>query len=398
MKRMTVWLLLAALVLAGCGAAETPPAEEPPAAETEEAGSDPALGEAAQAAYAEIAGHTWFTATVEEPDGARTVLNITEENAWNVEGPAHLLASRYAWYPAEAADWTAQLAAEERGYLLSLVSPDGSTAIRCCSGGDVVYWRQDGEERYARTEALPEDPDAGAGKLYQYLDMIAEDTYTARLFRGLVDGDVTDLEEVAAQLAEQTAEGVRDLPGWVTWKPADFQADGIRVFDVYRGEGENFCCSMDFRLLPEGAPGAWATGSGSSEPDGDGYYGWSREVMVRKNEAGYWYCADWGTGGCTVDLPFGPWEKASLEELTDALFLTEGFTHDWLLPQDITARSAEELAALPELLAGRTEAELRDFGAAMAAFYREYADYTAGWIAQEDLRTAMGPYAAYLDA
>lgn len=414
MKCTIYWILLAALVLAGCQAAEPPPAEDPPAVETEEVVPDLALGEAAQAAYAEIARDKMFAVTVEEPDGTLTSLDITPENAWNVEGPAHLLAISYEWFPAEAGDWEDLVAADGRGYLLSLVSMDGGTALRCCSGGDVVSWTRDGADTYARVVNPLEGQDAFAGKLYSYLGGIAEDAYSADMFGGTVDGAVTDLEQVAAQLAEQAAESVRALPGWTSWKPTDFRTDGVHVFDVYRGEPENFCCGMGFRVLVEGDnPGEmprsyWETGSGLGEPDGDGCYGWGREVLVRKNDAGDWYCADWGTGGYSVLLPFSRMEDASLEELTGAFFLTEGNTHAWLLPNYILSQPAEELAKLPALLEGRTEQELLDFGAALMGCYQSYdraydgdrlgAFYPEEWVSQEDLRTALGPYSVYLDA
>lgn len=398
MKRVWPLLLLAALVLAGCKAAE----EGPPSASETQA-PHPALGEAAQSAYAEIAQDKTFTVTVEETDGTLTALDITPENAWNVEGPAHLLAISYDWFPAEAGDWDALVAAGSRGYLLSLVSADGGTALRCCSGGDVVELTAGGETLYARAVNPKEGQEPYEGKLYHYLDMIAEDAYSADMFGGTVDGAVTDLEQVAAQLAEQAAETVRGLPGWMTWKPADFQVSGVSVFDAYRGEPENFCCGMGFRLLVEDPNSEqasyWQAGSGLGGPDGDGYYNWGQEVLVMKNSGGSWYCADRGTGGYSVLLPFGwAWtEGVPLEDLVDAFFLTEGFTHDWLLAKYIVAQPSEALAELPELLAGRTEAELQNFGATLAALYRDHSG-EEDWASWEDLRTALGPYAVYLDA
>lgn len=415
MKCTIYWILLAALVLAGCQAAEPPPAEDPPAVETEEVVPDPALGEAAQAAYEEIARDKMFAVTVEEPDGTLTSLDITPENAWNVEGPAHLLAISYEWFPAEAGDWEDLVAADGRGYLLSLVSMDSGTALRCCSGGDVVSWTRDGADTYARVVNPLEGQDAFAGKLYSYLGGIAEDAYSADMFGGTVDGAVTDLEQVAAQLAEQAAESVRALPGWASWKPTDFRTDGVHVFDVYRGEGENFCCGMGFRLLveggdPNGMPQAhWEVGSGLGEPDGAGYYYWGREVLVRKNEARDWYCADWGTGGYSVILPKRAEGAEELAAMVEDFYLTEGFTHESLLPYEILSQPTEELAKLPALLAGRTEQELEDLGAALMGCYRQCdesyeedgklgAFYPEEWVSQEDLRTALGPYAVYLDA
>lgn len=401
MKRVWPLLLLAALVLAGCKAAEPSAAEAPPST-IETQAPDPALGEAAQAAYAEIARDKTFTVTVEETDGTLTALDITPENAWNVEGPAHLLAIRYDWFPAETEDWEGQLAAEDRGNLLTLVSTNGRISLRCCSGGDVVELTADGETRCARAVNPKEGQEPYEGKVYDSMIGIAEDAMSALAWSGTVDGGL-DMDAAAARLAEQVAEEYRNVPDWVEWKPADFRVGGVSVFDAYRGEPENFCCGMGFRLLvedPDSArAGYWQAGSGLGEPDGDGYYGWGSEVTVRKNGAGDWYCSDRGTGGASVLLPFGwAWtEGVPLKDLVDAFFLTEGYTHDWLLAKYIAAQPPEALAELPELLAGRTEAELQNFGATLAALYRDHPG-EEDWVSQADLRTALGPYAVYLDA
>ena len=80
------------------------------------------------------------------------------------------------------------------------------------------------------------------------------------------------------------AENYRNAPDWVVWKPLDVQSSGTDVFDIY----------------------------------------WGCETLVKKNEAGDWYIAGRVTSGYTVELPFDRLENASLEELTDAFFLTEG--------------------------------------------------------------------------
>lgn len=393
MRRGLWGLLLAVLLLAGCATAE------PDGTEAESVDAEALAAEAA-AVYNAISETKNFTVTVAEPDGALTALHITPDNAWNVENRAWGLEYDFAWQAATERDWTGQLESEERGNLLTLVSANGRTAFYCCSGGDVVFWRQEDEETYAQA-VNPLEGQPFEGKVYDNMAVIAEDAMSALVWSGTVDGSLAP-DAAAAELAEQVAEEYRNVPAWVTWKPAGFQADGAHVFDVYRGEPENFCCGMGFQVQLEDPMSEqasyWQAGSGLGEPDGKDYYGWGREVLVRKNEAGDWYCADRGTGGYSVILPFGWVEGASLEELTDAFFLTEGFTHEWLLAKYIAAQPAEELAKLRELLAGRTEEELRDFGATMDALYRDYPDYTDGWAAWEDLRAALGPYAVYLDA
>lgn len=392
MKRCEGWIVLLAVLLTGCGAADAPVTD---AEET----AKPLAAEAA-AVYDAISEYKNFTVTVEEQDGALTVLHITPDNAWNVENRAWGLENSFTWSAAEEREWMDQLAAEDRGNLLTLVSANGQASLRCCSGGDVVELAADGETRYARAVNPREGQEPYAGKVYDDMAVIAGDAMSALVWSGAVDGGL-DMAAAAARLAEQVAEEYRNVPDWVEWKPTDFQVSGVSVFDAYRGKPENFCCGMGFRLLVEdpnsAQAGYWQAGSGLGEPDGDGYYDWGREVTVQKNGAGDWYCSDRGTGGASVFLPFGRAEDASLEELADAFFLTEGFTHDWLLAKYIVAQPLEALARLPELLAGRTEAELQNFGATLAALYREH-PVEEDWASQADLRAALGPYAVYLDA
>jgi hypothetical protein len=141
---------------------------------------DPDLGQAAQTVYGEIALGKEFCVTVETPEGDVTELDITEENAWNTEAPAHLLAESYTWYPASAADWEA-LPALERGYALTLSSRDGGTVLRCCSGGDLVSWTADGKEHYALAESSGET-------VWDWLVMIPEDAYSTLVWSGTADG------------------------------------------------------------------------------------------------------------------------------------------------------------------------------------------------------------------
>ena len=145
------------------------------------------------------------------------------------------------------------------------------------------------------------------------------------------------------------------MPDWVSWKPLDFQANGASVFDAYYGEPENFCAGLGFRLLVDDPYGemanSWQAGAGLGEPDADGYYGYGGETGIQKNEDGDWTCGGLATGGSAVALPLsGSGEEAPLSELVDAFFLTEGVSHDWLLPNYILGRPAEDMAALPALL------------------------------------------------
>lgn len=392
MKHCRGWIVLLAVLLTGCGVTDAPvtDAEEP-------VGS---LAAEAAAVYGAISENKNFTVTVEEQGGALAVLHITPDNAWNVENRAWGLENSFTWSAAEERDWDGQLAAEDRGNLLTLVSAGGQASLRCCSGGDVVELTAGGETLYARA-VNPKEGEPFEGKVYDDMIVIAKDAMSALVWSGAVDGGL-DMDAAAARLAEQVAEEYRNVPDWVEWKPTDFQVSGVSVFDAYRGGPENFCCGMGFRLLVEDPDSEqasyWQAGSGLGEADADGYYYWGSEVTVQKNGAGDWYCSDRGTGGASVLLPFNwAWtEEGPLKDLVDAFFLTEGFTHDWLLAKYIVAQPPEALAELPDLLAGRTEAELQNFGATLAALYRDHPGEE--WVSQADLRTALGPYAVYLDA
>ena len=452
MRRMLLSCLLLLALLAGCGGekpAETPE-ETPPAEETEqgpereEAPEEPALPEepekeeaeapgeteeptrpagpeevpeetaevqegaealsgeelvsSAMAAYAAITEDLTFTLDVEEDDAAGINLSITPESAWNVAGQENLFPDSYRWEPSSAKAWGEQWSdIKSRGRLFAMSAPDGEATLQCCAGGDVVMWTVDGEAHYARVTAT-EDGGPGLGDLLQG---IAEDALREAAFSApTVDGAETDCEEIARQLNEAMAENVRSVPDWVTWKPLDFQASGASVFDAYYGEPENFCAGLGFRLLvddPEGAmANSWQAGSGLGEPDADGYYGYGGAVSIRRNTDGDWSCDGLVTGGSSVDLPLSaPGAEAPLSELADAFFLTEGESHDWLVPCYILEHPAEDMAALPALLDQRTEEEARELCGVLGDCLRtaDYWDWTP-----ETLAAALGSYGAYLNA
>ncbi len=452
MRRMLLSCLLLLALLAGCGGekpaetpGETPPAEEaeqvpereeapeepvpPEEPEKEEAEApgeaeeppqpagpeevpeetaevqeetEPLSGEeltaSAMAAYAEITKDLTFTLDVEEEDATGISLSITPEAARNVAGRENLFSIGYQWEPASAEAWGDQWSdIESRGRLFAMTAPDGETTLQCCTGGDVVLWTVDGETHYACVTAAAE----GESGLSGLLQGIAEDALWDAAFCGpAVDGAETDYEEIARQLNAAMAENVRAVPDWVTWKPLDFRTGGVSVFDAYYGEPENFCAGLGFRLRldsPDSAmANSWQAGGGLGEPDADGYYGWGRAALVRKNAAGDWSCADMGTGGYSAELPLSAaGEKAPLSELVDAFFLTEGTSHDWLVPNYILYHTAEEMEALPALLDRRTDAEARALCAALGTCLRDadYWDWTT-----ETLARALGSYGAYLDA
>ena len=395
MKRFLLCGVLLAL-LAGCGTA----GEQLPEEVTEE--TEPLSGEeltpSAMAAYAEITKDLTFTLYVEEEDATGISLSITPEAARNVAGQENLFSIGYQWEPASAKAWGEQWSdIKSRGRLFAMSAPDGEATLQCCAGGDVVMWNVDGEAHYALVTAVE---DGGPG-LDDLLRGIAEDALREAAFSApTVDGAETDCEEIARQLNEAMAENVRSVPDWVTWKPLDFQASGASVFDAYYGQPENFCAGLGFRLLVDDPYGemanSWQAGAGLGEPDADGYYGYGGETGIQKNEDGDWTCGGLATGGSAVALPLsGSGEEAPLSELVDAFFLTEGVSHDWLLPNYILGRPAEDMAALPALLDAWTDAEARELCAVLGRCLRDadYWDWTP-----ETLAAALGSYGAYLDA
>ena len=402
MRRMLLSCLLLLALLAGCGG-EKPaeaPEETPPVEETEqiESLSGEALTSSAMAAYAKITENLTFFLDVEQDDATGITLSITPESAWNVEGQENLFPDSYQWEPSSAAAWGEQWSdIKGRGRLFAMTALDGETTLQCCTGGDVALWTVDGETHYARVTAAE---DGGSG-LDDLLQGIAEDALWASAFFGpTADGTETDYGEIARQLGEAMAENVRAVPDWVSWKPLDFQAGEVSVFDAYYGEPANFCAGLGFRLLVDDPYGMmanrWQAGAGLGEPDADGYYGYGGAAAIRKNADGDWYCADMGTGGYSVELPLSAsGEEAPLPELVDAFFLTEGTSHDWLVPNYILQHTADEMEALPALLDQRTEAEARELCAALGTCLRDadYWDWTT-----ETLARALESYGAYLDA
>ena len=137
----------------------------------------------------------------------------------------------------------------------------------------------------------------------------------------------------------------------------------------------------------------WQAGAGLDTPDEEGFCGWDRQVLAEKNEDGNWVITDWGTGGYSVN-PQKPEEKPQLDWLVELFCLTEGFTHDQIVPYLLLERSDEEIATLPAILDQLTEAEALELCAALGNHLRE-AD---SWRWSIDLLAPLlGEYGAYLD-
>ena len=386
MRRLMIGVLLAAAVLTGCGkkqsATDTPPAQGTQSPEYWVTGC--------AEVYKTITEDLTFRISVEEKGGKVTDLAITPENAWNVEGRERLFSVDYVWSGATQAEWDAQLSGS--GNLLTIKEESGDGAIWCRSDGNVVCWRADGGAvQYARAVNPKEE-----GKLYHLLDDIAEDAVSAGVWSVTAGGEL-DADEAAEELLEQITANYCAVPNWVTWKPEDVVAYKSHVYDHYWGEGENFCCGMGFLVKlddPHGESGHyWQAGAGLAEPDEDGYYGWGRAVHVKRNENGDWYVYDKGTGGYLAELPF-KWEDATLEQLVEAFFESEGDTHEWQVPYYILALPREQLRALPDVLENLTAEEALEL-ITLLEKQAVSAKETGPWVA-DMLEEVLAEYSTYL--
>lgn len=390
MKRLVIGVLLAAVLLTGCGKKQET-TNTPPAQGTNDNEYWPtSCGEV----YSAITEDLAFRVSVEEKNGTVTDLAITPDNAWNVAGMERIFSINYVWSEASRAEWDAQMSGG--GNLLTISEETGDAAIWCRSDGNVVCWRADGGEvQYARA-VNPKEGEPFEGKLYHLLDGIAEDAVGAGVWNVTADGDL-DADEAAEELLNQITANYCAVPKWVTWKPEDVVADGSNVYDHYQGEPENFCCGMGFLVKlaePDGENGSyWRSGAGLETPDEDGYYGWGKAVHVKRNETGDWYVYDHGTGGYLVELPF-KWEEATLAQLVEAFFETVGDTHEWQVPYYILALPREQLKALPALLKELTEAEAMEL-IGLLEKQAVNAKETGPWVA-DMLEDVLEEYSAYL--
>ena len=364
MKRFLLCGVLLAL-LAGCGTAGEQLPEEVP--EETEPLSGEELTASAMAAYAEITKDLTFTLDVEEEDAQASASPSPRRppGTWRdgrTCSPSATSGSRPRRRP--GGDQWSDI--KSRGRLFAMTAPDGETTLQCCTGGDVVLWTVDGETHYACVTAAAE----GESGLSGLLQGIAEDALWDAAFCGpTVDGAETDYEEIARQLNEAVAENVRHVPGWAS--------------------GCWWMTRME-RWPTAGRRGpAWESRTRTDLTAGAG------RAAIRKNADGDWYCADMGTGGYSAELPLSAaGEDAPISELVDAFFLTDGTSHDWLVPNYILHHTVDEMEALPALLDRRTDAEARALCAALGTCLR---DSTWDNWTVETLAAALGRYGAYLD-
>jgi len=374
----------------------------------------PVNGETVRDAYETITGNMAeqpFALTMETAAGERSTFTISSHNGYNVEHVGLYLPVSYDWYQAEAADWTG-LTAVEKGLVLTFFDHAGNI-FRCCSGSDVVCVTMDGELRYLRAVSNEGEETVFDTSIFGFMRMAADDAARSWVWDSAVaDGSNADLEEAAALLARQVAENYLALPDWVKGKPQDafVEADDERVFDVYWGKPAQFCCNFDFRLaLDDDNTIYWQAGAGLGDAKaerGSTYYEWGCEAwIVRDTEANQWRIKDRGSGGYTVNLPgytlsYGAENylgSAPLEELFNMILLTEGFTHDYLLPMLVFEKPADELGEINTVLSQHTAEEQKQICACLVEYLdEEYA--VSGSFAIGDLRGLLNSeYHKYLE-
>ena len=335
------------------------------------------LGEQISDAYGRLSTLP-FTATVEAEDGQQWTYTIRQGNSYNVEFVGNYLPVSFTWSQTEKTAWDSQ-----QGYLLTLDNSQSGVSLSAKSGGDVVRLEEGSAICYLRAHSSDSSDPAEEqnSAIFQHLLILAEDAAGQAVWdNAVVNGSITDLEEVAAQLTEQVAQGYRDLPDFLVWKPNDvqIQENSQRVFDAWYGENPNFCFGLGIYVGISDPMSAqafhWQVGSGlPEEPSFGDYYPWGQETyVVLDQEANLWRIQGAGTGGYAAELPFDL-ATATVSDLVDAWSLSEGFTHDYRLFYYLTDKSLAELADLNEALdrLSREEAEafLLGFKSHMEEYY-----------------------------
>lgn len=335
------------------------------------------LGEQISDAYGRLSTLP-FTATVEAEDGQQWTYTIRQGNSYNVEFVGNYLPVSFTWSQTEKTAWDSQ-----QGYLLTLDNSQSGVSLSAKSGGDVVRLEEGSAICYLRAHSSDSSDPAEEqnNAIFQHLLILAEDAAGQAVWdNAVVNGSITDLEEVAAQLTEQVAQGYRDLPDFLVWKPSDvqIQENSQRVFDVWHGENPNFCFGLGIYVGISDPMSSqafhWQVGSGlPEEPSFGDYYPWGQETyVVLDQEANLWRIQGAGTGGYAAELPFDL-AAATVSDLVDAWSLSEGFTHDYRLFYYLTDKSLAELADLNEALdrLSREEAEafLLGFKSHMEEYY-----------------------------
>lgn len=334
-----------------------------------------------------------FNVLVWQENDTRTDLTVRKSvNDWNVEYVKDCLPS-FEWSEITYEEFLAGAQTEERGPEVIFWDVEGGMGLSCFRNADVVALRDQTKMTYLKAV----DPQ-GDETLYDLLSVVAEDAVSHEVCYVTADGTLSP-QEAAGRMAEKIAENYRSVPAWVSWKPASVRAERAEVYDIYRGTPEEFCFNLGLavKVTDPMAPEAiyWQAGSGLEEPDENGFHGWSREVLVRKNDEGNWDVLDMGTGGYSVN-PEWPAEKHWAEWLVELFCLTEGDTHDWAVPIQILSLPPDQMESLPAILDQLTEAESRELCTVLGELLAR--DDLQNYYTADTLRPLLGEYGSLLDA
>lgn len=235
----------------------------------------------------------------------------------------------------------------------------------------------------------------------------------AEYARCVVPGEETDYEVIAQRLTEQYAQVVRERSQDAEDSVLDAQPMVRKkaVFDVYYGEDHPnfmFYLGLYLDLEPEKL-GIWSVGSGLADPNPYSpyptYWGWGREAQAEKGEDGNWHLTGMGTGGGAANLPFRhghPEDHPSFEELMDAWFVTDGFSHNYLIPYNLDYEgysAADVLAEVNKRPAAERPALIGDLWAYVKEYgeCREDCNWKASDFIQEEQRVNIGINGEWID-
>ncbi len=294
---------------------------------------------------------------------------------WTDNTPGHATGNFYTWTPCEDEG-------EDGGY--SITFDNGICSFTVYSGNDRIKLTEHGETMYFSGHYQYPGPDVtDVSSLFQRYSQYAESAVYEQGMRACtVDGHESDYAVIAQKLTELYAGALRARPAWHHQRAQDAIAVGAEMFDAYYGgDDPNFCFVMRLYLKVDDDH-YWQAGAGIDPlPDGsdyEGYYSWSREACVQRGEDGNWYLEGLNTGGSSVRLPVAP-DEATVQQLMEMYFLTDGFTHEYLLLNYLAEKPVDEVLAQLDALEDEQRAALR---AAILKFIEEYPDYTT-WTAED---------------
>lgn len=313
-----------------------------------------------------------FTLVSSEQSGRTDRYSGTPERYRDIPStPGYILTEHFTWHPIDASQWTAL---NTNRYLLEFSNDCYSFVI--CSDENKIAVGINGETSYYEGEPIYD------GSVFSFMKQFAEAVLLEHEYDVCrADGTETDLNVIAQKLAEQYAQCILRRPGWATQRAADAQVRAVEVFDAYYGEEyPNFCFNQQLYLnVTEEQWNFWQVGSGLNGPYEDapykGWYGHSMQVYACKAEDGNWHMTGMATGGSSAILPLGLYE-ATASQLMEWYFLTEGWTHDLLIPYRLAELPKEDVKAGLSVLSAEQRQALTDALQEIITTYPEFSAWS----------------------